>query len=217
MPPAPSLTLMATAFSFDQLLSLEAPQVALAGRSNVGKSSLINALAGRKQLAKTSSTPGKTRSINYYAINNGNTFLVDLPGYGYAKCSQEERNRWAKLLEKYFQSCPGLRALALLIDSRLTPQLLDVQLAQYATSLGLRVLPVMTKADKCTRKELHQCRKAWAEILGHNEIIVTSAGKRQGVDALWQEVLALLVEEESEQAIEGEEQAEADMHEEAEG
>ena len=205
MHPAPSLTLMATTYSFDQLLSLEAPQVALAGRSNVGKSSLINALAGRKQLAKTSSTPGKTRSINYYAINDGNTFLVDLPGYGYAKCSQDERNRWAKLLEKYFQSCPGLRGLALLIDSRLTPQLIDVQLAQYAISLGLRVLPVMTKADKCTRKELHQCRTAWAQIFGHNDILVTSAGKRQGVDALWQEVLALLVVEETEQGLEGEE------------
>ena len=137
----PELVLEATAYTIDQLLSRDWRQIALAGRSNVGKSSLINAMARRRALAKVSSTPGKTRSVNYYAVKPWGFYLVDLPGYGYARASQEERRKWAALLERYLKECRELVCLVLLVDGRLAPQKLDVQLAEYAKSIGLRVLP----------------------------------------------------------------------------
>lgn len=118
----PTLTLESTVYTLQQLLDVPEAQVALAGRSNVGKSSLINALAVRKKLAKVSATPGKTRSINFYRVQPHNFFLVDLPGYGYARASHSERRSWATLLEKYLSTCKNLRALALLLDSRLPPR-----------------------------------------------------------------------------------------------
>ena len=133
----PTLTLESTVYTLQQLLDVPEAQVALAGRSNVGKSSLINALAVRKKLAKVSATPGKTRSINFYRVQPHNFFLVDLPGYGYARASHSERRSWATLLEKYLSTCKNLCALALLLDSRLPPQKLDLELAGFARSCGL--------------------------------------------------------------------------------
>jgi len=155
----PTLTLEATTFNKPQLqeqLSVleqrQEAQIALAGRSNVGKSSLVNALARRKQLAKISATPGKTRSINFYRVAPDGFSLVDLPGYGYAKCSQEERKSWAKLIEYYLTNTPTLKALALLLDCRIPPQALDRDLADFARGHGIPLLPVLTKADKCTQQ-----------------------------------------------------------------
>ena len=108
--PTPKLELETTAYTFDQLMHNDAPQLALAGRSNVGKSSLVNALAQRRKLAKVSATPGKTRSINYYRVSPWNFFLVDLPGYGYAKANHAEREKWGKLLERYLKECSSLLA-----------------------------------------------------------------------------------------------------------
>ena len=130
----PELVLEATAYTIDQLLSRDWRQIALAGRSNVGKSSLINAMARRRTLAKVSSTPGKTRSVNYYAVKPWGFYLVDLPGYGYARASHEERRKWASLLERYLKECRELVCLVLLVDGRLAPQKIDVQLAEYAKS-----------------------------------------------------------------------------------
>ena len=127
-----SLTLETTAYTLDQLLALPEAQIALAGRSNVGKSSLINALAGRKKLAKVSATPGKTRSVNFYRVEPYKFYLVDLPGYGYARASHEERRKWAKLLEHYLADCKTLKALALLLDCRLPPQKLELELESFA-------------------------------------------------------------------------------------
>ena len=145
----PTLTLEATTFNKPQLqeqLSVleqrQEAQIALAGRSNVGKSSLVNALARRKQLAKISATPGKTRSINFYRVAPDGFSLVDLPGYGYAKCSQEERKSWAKLIEYYLTNTPTLKALALLLDCRIPPQALDRDLADFARGHGIPLLPV---------------------------------------------------------------------------
>jgi Predicted GTPase len=232
----PIISLAATAFTKNQLLDPLAPQLALAGRSNVGKSSLINALAQRKQLAKTSATPGKTRSINYYAIEypeklrNGpapvpvppqgaalpvategveqgllsgenalpaveeaeTEFLVDLPGYGYAKCSREERQTWARLLEFYLGNTPGLKALALLLDARLSPQKIDLELVSLAVALRLPLIPVLTKADKCRKKDLEATLSAWQTRLGSQEILVSSAEKKQGIEALWEVFLRTL-------------------------
>ena len=186
------LTLQATAFNKGQLIQQEAPQIALAGRSNVGKSSLINALAGRKQLAKTSATPGKTRSINYYKIDGAEAFLVDLPGYGYARCGQEERNKWAELLEYYLANTQGLAGMALLVDARHLPQQIDIDLAKYAISLGLPLLPVLTKADKCNKKTLNATVCAWKRLLPQAELIITSAEKKDGINIVWQAIIAQL-------------------------
>ncbi|MDL2316775.1 ribosome biogenesis GTP-binding protein YihA/YsxC, partial [Desulfovibrio sp. OttesenSCG-928-A18] len=178
--PFPSLSLEVTAFTRAQLHCPEAAQAALAGRSNVGKSSLINALAGRKALAKVSAAPGKTRSINYYRLGKEEAFLVDLPGYGYARCSQAERAKWAALLEHYLRSTPGLRALVLLLDARLTPQKSDLELLSYAAALGLPLHPVLTKADKCSKRELQTCLNAWSAFVPQESLLASSARNGQG-------------------------------------
>ncbi len=181
---AVSLTLESTAYTLDQLTTRPEAQIALAGRSNVGKSSLINALAGRKKLAKVSSTPGKTRSVNFYLVEPLNFYLVDLPGYGYARASHSEREKWAKLLEQYLVECASLKALALLLDCRLTPQQLDLNLASFAQRNRLLLVPVLTKADKCNQRERSARQKEWQDILGICPVL-TSSSSRLGIDALW--------------------------------
>ena len=190
--PKPTLHLLATTFNRDQLAAqLEllrgeaCPQIALAGRSNVGKSSLINALAGSRKLAKTSATPGKTRSINFYRVEPDGFCLVDLPGYGYARCSQEERKAWAKLIERYLEECPHLAGLALLLDCRLDPQALDKDLAAFAQGRGIPMVPVLTKADKCKQAERAERQKTWSRLLDGVMPLPVSAVDGRGLDALW--------------------------------
>lgn len=161
-------------------------QIALAGRSNVGKSSLINALAGRKQLAKTSGTPGKTRSINFYEVYPNNFMLVDLPGYGYAKCSQKERQHWATLIEYYLRSCSNLKAFVLLLDCRISPQKLDYELAQFATSYNIPLLPVLTKVDKCKLVEQNKRQKEWRMLLNGVHPLLVSSKSLKGIQELWE-------------------------------
>ena len=185
----PELILDTTAYTIDQLLSNDIPQLALAGRSNVGKSSLINALAGRRKLAKVSSTPGKTRSVNYYRVSPWELCLVDLPGYGYAKASKSEREKWARLLEKYLSDCQSLKALVLLIDSRLEPQAIDLHLLDYAKGIGLPVLPVLTKADKCRQRDIAARQHEWTNLSGRKPV-VTSSQARRGIDILWKALLS---------------------------
>ena len=188
----PVLTLETTAYTLEQLISMPEAQIALAGRSNVGKSSLINALAGRKKLAKVSSTPGKTRSVNYYKVTPHNFYLVDLPGYGYARASHSEREKWARLLERYLVECSSLKALALLLDSRLEPQKLDKNLASFARTNGLNIVPVLTKADKCSQRERANRQNEWQELLGTRPI-VTSSSNRYGIDNLWRALVETAV------------------------
>ncbi|WP_298997368.1 ribosome biogenesis GTP-binding protein YihA/YsxC [uncultured Desulfovibrio sp.] len=188
----PVLTLETTAYTLEQLISLPVAQIALAGRSNVGKSSLINALAGRKKLAKVSSTPGKTRSVNYYHVTPHDFYLVDLPGYGYARASHTEREKWARLLERYLVECTSLKALALLLDSRLEPQKLDKNLASFARTNGLNIVPVLTKADKCSQRERANRQNEWQELLGTRPI-VTSSSNRYGIDNLWRALVETAV------------------------
>lgn len=158
------LTLLNTAYLADQLPSLDLPQIALAGRSNVGKSTLVNCLAGRKALAKISATPGKTRSLNFYEATAAGYCLVDLPGYGYARCSMAERAKWAKLIEAYLKTTDRLRAVVALVDCRLPPQRLDVELVDWLRSRRIPVLVVLTKADKCKQRDREERKKQWREL-----------------------------------------------------
>lgn len=181
-----TIELVKTIYEIKQLENFDEAQIALAGRSNVGKSSLVNRLAGRKKLAKISSKPGKTRSLNYYKVNPDGYFLVDLPGYGYAKCSKTERAKWAKLIEAYMTSNTQLKAVAVLLDSRLTPQKIDMELTSYLKSLGIPVIPVLTKADKPKQRELAKLQSQWKDILQQkNNPLLFSSKTGKGEDNLW--------------------------------
>ncbi|BCS87141.1 ribosome biogenesis GTP-binding protein YihA/YsxC [Pseudodesulfovibrio sediminis] len=181
-----TIELVKTIYEIKQLEDFSEAQIALAGRSNVGKSSLVNRLAGQKKLAKISSKPGKTRSLNYYKVNPDGYFLVDLPGYGYAKCSKTERAKWAKLIEAYMRDNPQLKAVAVLLDSRLSPQKLDLELTSYLRSLGIPVIPVLTKADKPKQRELAKLQSQWQEILQQDRAPVLFSSKTgKGEEKLW--------------------------------
>ena len=197
-----TLTLVATTFNREQLQAQldaldarNAFQIALAGRSNVGKSSLVNALARRRQLAKISATPGKTRSINFYWVEPDGFALVDLPGYGYARCSHEERRSWAKLIEYYLTDRPSLKALALLLDCRIPPQALDRELADFARGHGIPLLPVLTKADKCSQTERAKKQQEWSLLLDGIRPLAVSAKELRGIDALWAAIRSHVHEE----------------------
>jgi GTP-binding protein len=154
----------------------------------VGKSSLVNALAGRKILAKVSATPGKTRSLNFYRAPDDALYLVDLPGYGYARCSKTEQANFSRLIEGYLIKNPLLRALALLLDCRLAPQKLDIELAGFAGLQNIPLLPVLTKADKCTLRERSQRQKQWAVLLDGRPPLLCSATRGLGMEELWGEL-----------------------------
>jgi GTP-binding protein len=160
------------------------PEFAFVGRSNVGKSSLINYLTGYTKLAKTSSTPGKTQTINHFVINE-NWYLVDLPGYGYAKVSQDMRKKWVAMLQNYLQERENLVNTFILIDSRLEPQKIDIEFVNW---MGLQNLPfaiVFTKSDKLSVSKVasnvgnfkNELLKFWDEL---PPIFVTSAEKKLG-------------------------------------
>ena len=178
--------LVKTAYELSQLLPTDEPQVAMAGRSNVGKSSLINCLAQRKGLAKTSSTPGKTQSVNFYKIEPGGYTLVDLPGYGYARRSQSERAKWGQLIEQFLTKSPGLKAVALLIDVRVPPQKSDLELVAWLRHANIRILPVLTKCDKVKQREASARQREWRDLLGGQATpICFSSVNGHGREALW--------------------------------
>ncbi|MDR2669079.1 MAG: ribosome biogenesis GTP-binding protein YihA/YsxC [Desulfovibrio sp.] len=159
-----------TAFTVEQLVLSDVPQAALAGRSNVGKSSLLNALSEKGRPAKVSSMPGKTRSVNFYQLWEEDAYIVDLPGYGHAQRAKAERVVWGALAEYYLRHSKGLQLLILLLDARLPPQQSDLVLQQFAVSLSLPLLPVLTKVDKCSRRELDACMRAWTAIAGREPL-----------------------------------------------
>jgi GTP-binding protein len=182
-----TVVLEKTVYTIDQLGDMPLPQLALAGRSNVGKSSLLNKLTGRKNLAKTSSTPGKTRSLNFYRVNPENFYLVDLPGYGYARCSKTEREKWANLISKYLQNNEHLFGVVALLDSRIPPQTLDIDLINYVRSLNIDVFPVLTKADKCKQPVRRATQTAWQNLLGsRTPPMLISSHSGMNIDKLWQ-------------------------------
>ncbi|MEG1361271.1 MAG: ribosome biogenesis GTP-binding protein YihA/YsxC [Lachnospiraceae bacterium] len=174
------------------------PEVAFAGKSNVGKSSLINALMYRKSLARTSAQPGKTQTVNFYNINEA-MYLVDLPGYGYAKVSQEEKLKWGALVERYLHSSKQLKAVFLLIDIRHDPSVNDKEMYDWVLYQGFHPIIIATKLDKLKRSQVQKNLKAIRTGLGVLDdtiIIPFSAPSKQGRDEIW-ELIDKMLEEDS--------------------
>ena len=172
-------------------------EIAFAGRSNVGKSSLLNLLTGRKKLAKVSGSPGKTRTINFYIIND-EFRIVDLPGYGYAKVSKSVSKDWGEMMEKYLQSRQNLLKVVQLVDIRHEPSKQDVGMYEYLRYYGLDGIVVATKADKVSRnqipKQIKQIRQTLR--LGKDDVVIpVSALKRTGYEELLDVIEGLLGEQ----------------------
>lgn len=161
------------------------PEIALAGRSNVGKSSLINKVTGKKGLAKTSAYPGKTRSVNFYRCN-GAFFLVDLPGYGFAKGGSGSRE-WKRLVEQYFERMPAL--VIHLVDSRMPPTPLDIQLGAWLEHAGITRLVVATKADKLSGNQRAEELRAIIKVFSGVPVIFSSAVTGAGCREIWKRVV----------------------------
>lgn len=163
------------------------PEIAFAGKSNVGKSSLINALMNRKSLARTSAQPGKTQTINFYNINNA-MYLVDLPGYGYAKVPESERVKWGKMIERYLHASKQLQAVFLLVDIRHKPSANDKTMYEWIVYQGYRPIIIATKLDKLKRSQVQRAVKEVREGLGlrsDDYLIPFSAQTKQGRDEIW--------------------------------
>lgn len=168
-----------------QLPKSSLPEVAFSGRSNVGKSSLINRLVNRKALARTSATPGKTATINFYRLDSMR--MVDLPGYGYAKVSDSERRRWSELIEGYFDDDRDLRLVLQLWDMRHDPSKDDYQMLEYMVERGIPFIIVLTKSDKLNKTERTKRLAAFDEILSDLEgitVIPFSAVNGEGADQI---------------------------------
>lgn len=169
-------------------------EIAFAGRSNVGKSSLLNLLTGRKKLARVSGAPGKTRTINFYEID-GDFRIVDLPGYGYAKVSKSISEDWGPMMEKYLSGRPNLLKVAQLVDIRHEPTKLDIQMYDYLRHYGLDGVVVATKADKVSRNEMAKNVSKIRKVLklsAEDVVIPVSALKRTGQELLLEEIEKIL-------------------------
>lgn len=165
------------------------PEIALAGRSNVGKSSFINKMIGRKNLVHTSSKPGKTRTLNFYRIND-RFYFVDVPGYGYAKVSKKEREKWGRMMEDYFETRKNLRAVVLIIDSRHLPTNDDLQMYEYATYLNIPLIIIATKVDKLSKNKWNKNVNDLKKVFHAPEvpIIPFSAVTGMNKDKVWSEL-----------------------------
>ncbi|MBO7386498.1 MAG: YihA family ribosome biogenesis GTP-binding protein [Lachnospiraceae bacterium] len=171
-------------------------EIAFAGKSNVGKSSLINALMNRKSLARTSSQPGKTQTINFYNVNDA-IYFVDLPGYGYAKANEEVKAKWGKMIENYLHKSKQLRRVFLLIDIRHDPSANDKLMYEWILKQGFEPIVIATKADKINRSQLAKQVKAVKEglkVVPGTMVIPFSATSKQGRDEIY-EIIDSLIEE----------------------
>ena len=174
------------------------PEIAFAGKSNVGKSSLINALMNRKSFARISATPGKTQTINFYNINDA-LYLVDLPGYGYAKVSQQEKEKWGKMIERYLHSSKQLRAVFLLIDIRHEPSANDKMMYDWVVSQGYNPIIIATKQDKLKRSQIDKhvrMLRQGLKLVPGTRIIPFSSVTKQGRDEIWELVETELLDSE---------------------
>lgn len=167
----------------------EYPEVAFAGRSNVGKSSLINKIVNRRRLVKTSSTPGRTQLINFFLVN-GALSLVDLPGYGYAKVPVSVKKKWGPMVEAYLSGRPNLVVVVMLMDLRRTPKAEEFNLIDWLRHYQIPMIPVLTKADKLSKTKQYKQRALAARTLGMNvdDIVIFSAKTGQGKEVLWHRI-----------------------------
>lgn len=165
------------------------PEIALSGRSNVGKSSLINTLLGRKNLARTSGQPGKTQTLNFYLVND-DFYLVDVPGYGYARVSQKKRQQFGEMIQDYLETRANLQGLIILIDGRHDPTKDDIAMYNYALYLNLPILVVCTKIDKIKKNQRNQVISALSHKLDlkHDnvEVLTFSSVQKLHVKEVWQ-------------------------------
>lgn len=191
-----NVSLEAVCGRVDQFPDETLPEIALAGRSNVGKSSLLNMLTGRKSLANISSKPGKTRTINFYNVDDAFR-IVDLPGYGFARAPRSEMEKWAKLIETYIETRANLVAVTSLIDIRHDPTDLDRQLCEYLKGMDLLKTVVLTKADKIPKSQINKKLGIAKKILSNEydingvRFIPVSALKRQGKEELMNELIKI--------------------------
>lgn len=169
------------------------PEIAFAGRSNVGKSSLINSLVNRKRLVKTSTTPGRTQLINFFIVN-GQLMLVDLPGYGYARVPASVKRQWGPMIETYLSGRPSLKAVVLLMDLRRTPGVEELAFMDWLQQYGVTAVPVLTKADKLSKTERLKQRKRIAEALERTpeSLLLFSAKTALGRESLWQQLETII-------------------------
>lgn len=173
------------------------PEIAFAGKSNVGKSSLINGLLNRKSLARTSAQPGKTQTINFYNVNK-NLYFVDLPGYGYAKVSVEIRAKWGKMIERYLHGSPQLKKVFLLIDIRHVPSENDCMMYDWIVDNGYEPVIICTKLDKIKRSQVQKNLKLVREkldLVPGTTMIPFSAQTKQGRDEIWNLIEETLAQE----------------------
>jgi GTP-binding protein len=177
------------------------PEIAFAGRSNVGKSSLINTLVNRKRLVKTSSTPGRTRLINFFDINQQIGF-VDLPGYGYAKVPESVKKTWGPMIETYLSTRKALKGVIVILDIRRTPRQEEFDLLSWLQHYSIPGILVLTKTDKLSKSKQAQKLNLIGQVLERdkNDFILFSAKSRRGRDALWNAILSL-VDIENNQAV----------------
>jgi ribosome biogenesis GTP-binding protein ysxC len=177
------------------------PEIAFVGRSNVGKSSIINALTNRRKLAKVSQTPGKTRLINFFEINNNELYLVDLPGYGYAKVSKTEKASWGNTIETYLSGREELKRVVLLVDSRHKPTADDIQMHEWIKFYGYDEVIIATKSDKLSNNELRKNEKVIRDTLKlgkEDKLYFFSSVNKKGKDELIDNLFGPLVESETE-------------------
>ncbi|HUF78924.1 MAG TPA: ribosome biogenesis GTP-binding protein YihA/YsxC [Thermoanaerobaculia bacterium] len=177
-----------------QFVRDDRPQIAFVGRSNVGKSSLMNRLLGRKGLARTSSTPGRTRAIHYYLVNR-RLYFVDLPGYGYAKVSESARREWGELVERYFLGAPAPPLVIQLVDAKVGATRLDVEARGFLASLGVPQVVAATKADRLSGGRAAAVPEAVRRSLGVGDevrVLPVSAHSGKGINELWKEIESFL-------------------------
>lgn len=177
-----------------KLPDTDKPEVAFAGKSNVGKSSLINGLMNRKSLARTSAQPGKTQTINYYNINNM-MYLVDLPGYGYAKVSPREKEKWGQMIENYLHTSKQLKAVFLLIDIRHEPSANDKQMYDWIVYQGYDPIIIATKLDKINRSQIQKhvkMIKTGLNVKKDTPVLPYSATTKQGREEIWELIDSIL-------------------------